>query len=65
MGARKIRHYHVFVTVMLATGIGHADKIVRASSKANAEARARRDLSHHHILGVRAYLVREKRKAKP
>jgi len=65
MSARKIHHYHVVVRLMLASGIGHAERIVRASSRANAIARARRDLSDHHILGVEATLVREKRKAKP
>jgi hypothetical protein len=65
MSTRKIHRYHVVVTVMLATGIGYAERVVRASSRINAIARARRDLSvSHHILGIRAELVRERRKAK-
>jgi hypothetical protein len=66
MSAKKIHRYHVVVTVMAASGIQYLEKIAKASSRERAIANARRELSKtHHILGVRADLIREKRKAKP
>jgi hypothetical protein len=66
MSAKRIHQYHIVAKIMMASGIGFVEKLMRASCRENAILRARRDLVRdgYHLFSVDAYLVRPKKAKK-